>query len=242
MWWDTPKCRAPGGQRYHRVQVRTWSRMAPSRVIVSCAVSWVGACVAGVLVCIHVPSGATVQHSIVQGKLLARNVLQGITFRAIMCYWGDPPLEGQEPRECVGGHTHGACSPPAQPVEHLSDGGLGCVSLAQDASRRRWARAIMRARMRSPRCIRSRCSSVYAVDDLLGEPGMQVDVFFLSVFLIPLLLAWRGGMEDSPLRRCLRISGFSDQSAGMENRALSLGRGFIRDIAKVMTPVAVSET
>ena len=66
----------------------------------------------------------------------------------------------------------------------------------------------MRAKMRSPRCIRSRCSAVFAVDDFFGELGMRVDGLFLSALLIPLLLAWRGGMEGSPLRRCLQIYGF----------------------------------
>ncbi len=56
----------------------------------------------------------------------------------------------------------------------------------------------MRARMRSPRCIRSRCPAVYAVDDCFGELGMRVDSIFLPAFLIPLLLARRDDKMTSP--------------------------------------------
>ena len=195
LWQDTPKCRAPGASRTtgcRSARGRGWRRPGwsfPAPCLGSAPL------LLRVLVCIHVPSGATVQHSIVQEKLLARNALEGITFRAILCYWGDPPTDGQEPRKCVGGRTRGACSPPAQPVEHFSDGGLGCVSLAQDASRCRWARAIMRARMRSPDSILSRWRAVYCPDvlfvvvllaflELRGSPENGAGLFLVFSFRI----------------------------------------------------------
>ena len=75
----------------------------------------------------------------------------------------------------------------------------------------------MRARMRSPRCIRFRCSAVYAAGDFFGELGTCVNVLSLPAFLIPLLLAWRGGIACSPLHCCHSFLVFNDQSAGMEN-------------------------
>ena len=74
------------------------------------------------------------------------------------------------------------------------------------ASRRRWARTTMRARMHSPRRIRCGCSAAYAVDDFFGEPGKRVDVLLLSALLIPPIPAWRGGMTNCSLCRCLRLS------------------------------------
>ena len=53
----------------------------------------------------------------------------------------------------------------------------------------------MRARMRSPRCICSRCSIVYAADDLFGDIGAHV-VRFPVVLLIPLLQAGLGEIAN----------------------------------------------
>ena len=86
----------------------------------------------------------------------------------------------------------------------------------------------MRARMRSPRCIRSRCSAVYAGDDFLGEPGMRVGVLFLSAFLIPILpVQVLAGWQAALSVHAYGFLVFSDQSVGLENRALSLGRDFM---------------
>ena len=88
----------------------------------------------------------------------------------------------------------------------------------------------MRARMRSPRCIRSRCSAVYAVDEFLGELGLPVDVLSLSALLIPLLLAWRGGWKAALSAVAAVQLVFVHQCAGLENGPLSLGRDFIDEV------------
>ena len=94
-------------------------------------------------------------------------------------------------------------------------------------SRRRWARTIMRARMRSPRCIRSRCSAVYAVDDFFGELGLCMDVPSLPAFLIPLLQPGLGGIADWLTAVGCRTPTSIVQSAALEERALSLGRDYM---------------
>ena len=87
----------------------------------------------------------------------------------------------------------------------------------------------MRARIRSPRCSCSRCLGVYATAVRLGGAGTHV-LFLLLVLVIPLLQSRFGGIAVWPLRRCRQTSGFHDQSADLENRALSPGRAFINEI------------
>ena len=78
--------------------------------------------------------------------------------------------------------------------------------MARDASRPRWARTIIRARMRSPRCNCCRCPAVYATDDPFEDAVVLFDGLLLSVLLIPLLRVGLGGIEDWPLRRRCRMS------------------------------------
>ena len=119
----------------------------------------------------------------------------------------------------------------AQSPAPRSGGGAEAVP---DAPRRRWPRAIMRARMRSPVCIRSRCSEVQVAADFAG--GVETPVgFFLLVLLIPLLRQVSAGADRLPAVACgFRV--FSSQSAGWENRALSLERDFI-DVAGRGSPL-----
>ena len=55
----------------------------------------------------------------------------------------------------------------------------------------------MRARMRSPRRIRSRCSAVYAADDPDGGMGTLFDGLFRSVTCVMLLQVGVGGDAGS---------------------------------------------
>ena len=64
----------------------------------------------------------------------------------------------------------------------------------------------MRARMRRPRCICSRCSAVCA-DDSFEDVATPFDGLFLSALFIPLLRVGLGGIADWPLRRRCRVSG-----------------------------------
>ena len=71
----------------------------------------------------------------------------------------------------------------AQSPSTSSAGGLGAVS-ARDACRRRWERAMMRARIRSPRWTVSRCSAEYDGEPRSTEFRRLVDGLCPSALLI----------------------------------------------------------
>ena len=85
----------------------------------------------------------------------------------------------------------------------------------------------MRARMRSPRCICSLCSGVYAGDDFFDDLGLRVGVLTLSAFLIPFLRARHGGdarMTSPPLPpdiRCLFASLWAWRIEGNPSEGIS---------------------
>ena len=95
----------------------------------------------------------------------------------------------------------------AQPPAHLSGGTADRSDAARIASRRRWARTIILARMRSPCCIRSRCSPVYAAADPFEGVVTLLEGFLLLALFIPLLQPGLGGIASWPHRHCRQMSG-----------------------------------
>ena len=90
-------------------------------------------------------------------------------------------------RRCDNGTAH----PPASP----SEGASGDAEAFQYAPCLRWARTIMRARMRKPWRICFLCSAVYPGKVPLGDVGTHLVGFLLSALLIPLLRIGLGGMQ-----------------------------------------------
>ena len=100
------------------------------------------------------------------------------------------------------------------PVIRSGGGSSGAGAHSVVVSLRRWARTIIRARMRSPRRIRSRCSAVYATDDPVGDAGMLFDGLFRSVTRVMLLQVGVGGGSGP---------GSTDVPASPERPTSSLG-------------------
>ena len=109
------------------------------------------------------------------------------------------------------------------PVSLFSGGVTGRSDSARDACRRRWARTIMRARMRNPCCNCARCVTVYATDDPFKDVVVLFDGFLLSALLTPLLRAGLGGMQADPSAVAAKQLAAIDQSADLGERAISLG-------------------
>ena len=110
----------------------------------------------------------------------------------------------------------------------LSNGGLVRSSVTRANSPRRWARTIIRARMRSPRRNCARCSAVCAADVPLVDVGSHGDGFFLTDLLIPLLRVGLGGMQSHLSAVDAGLLAPLDQSVGLRERAVSLGGGYAK--------------
>ena len=121
----------------------------------------------------------------------------------------------------------------AQPPVPRSDGVSCGADAAWDASRRRWERTIIRARMRRPRRSVSRCSAEYAAADPLEDVVTLFEGLFLSALLIPLSMQVSAGLQTDLSAFAAGIPASMDQSADLEGRALSLRGDY--------THVAVSE-
>ena len=106
-----------------------------------------------------------------------------------------------------------------------SSGVSGDAETDGDASLRRWARAIIRARMRNPCRNCSCCPAVYATDDPFEDVVDALGGLFLSALLIPLPRVGLGGIADWLTAVATGYPVAIYQSAGLEERALSLARG-----------------
>ena len=85
----------------------------------------------------------------------------------------------------------------------------------------------MRARIRSPLRICSRCSDVYAAADPFEDVGTLLEGLFLSALLIRSSRQVSAGLQIGLTAVAAGLPASMDQSAGLDERALSPGRDYI---------------
>ena len=140
----------------------------------------------------------------------------------------------------MGGAARASCT--SQLTVSLFNVGIaGCSDADRAVSRRRWARTIMRARVRRPCFNCRRCSVVYADDDISDDMRAHIG-FFLSVLLIPLLRAGLGGMQADLSAVAAKQLAAMYQSADLGERAVSLGRDYIDEPVSKVVPRSLSRT